>query len=134
MTILSYILFRIKSKFDITEDIHKIHKSFIGGGVGGEIGVDVAIVPVFGTHEIGVIGSGEMAPVRNELEIFGGEDAIAKSVKIVCGGSLHGVGIPGREITLGISPSDDFGHGNFVDGGFEIASFGDGDEFVFVFG
>ena len=50
------------------------------------------------------------------------------------GGALHGVGIPGREVALGIGPSDSFWHGDFVNWVHEVAGFGDGDELIVVFG
>lgn len=58
--------------------------------------MDVAIVPVFGAHCIGMVGSGEVAPIRNELEVVCGKDAFAEVVEILHGRNLHGVGEPSR--------------------------------------
>ena len=67
----------LQAVFEIAEDVLEIHEGFVGGGVGGKIGVDIAIVPIFGAHGIGVVGGGEVAPGANELWIMGGENAVA---------------------------------------------------------
>lgn len=42
--------------------------------------MDVAVVPVFSTHVVGVVGGGETAEVFDEFGVFGGEDGGAEGV------------------------------------------------------
>ena len=95
--------------------------------------MDIAIVPILGTHRIGVVGSSEIAPVADETLVFSGEDLITHGVEIALGRMLHGVGIPSRQIALSVGPGNGFGHGNLVGGGHEVTGFGNGDKFIVIF-
>ena len=68
------------SIFGVAEDVHEVHEGFVGAGVGGEVGVDVAVVPIFGTHGVDVVRSGKVTPVRNEVGVVRCEDFIADVV------------------------------------------------------
>ena len=94
--------------------------------------MDVAVVPVFGAHRIGVIRGGEIAPRTDEVGIVGSEDLVTEGVEVVHGGILHGVRGPSREVALGIGPGNGLWHGNLAGGLHEAASFEDGDKFIFV--
>ena len=94
--------------------------------------MDIAVVPIFGTHGVGVVGSSEIAPSANKFGVVSGEDALSDGVEVVHGGVLHGIRSPSGEVALGVCPSDGFWHGDFVGGLHEVAGFRNGDEFVFV--
>ena len=79
------------SVFEVAEDVFEVHERFVGASVGGEVGVDIAVVPVFGAHGIGVVAGGHVAPVANKLLVAGGENLLAHGVEIVLAGSLHGI-------------------------------------------
>lgn len=92
--------------------------------------MDVAIVPVFCAHIIGLVGGGEAAKIANQFGVAGFQNILAESIERFESGFLHVIPHPGGEVALGISPSDGVWHGDFGDGRFEMRSFGDSDEFV----
>ena len=94
--------------------------------------MNITIVPVFGTHSVRVVGSGHIAPIVDERNVFSGEDLFAHGVDFLHGRSLHGIREPSGQISLGIGPGDCLWHGDFIGRLAKIASFGDGEEFVIV--
>ena len=76
--------------------------------------MDVAVVPIFGTHGVDVIGSGQIAPVADKVGVAGGEDIVLKSIQIMGGRILHGTAGPGGKVALGVGPGDGLGHRDFA--------------------
>lgn len=59
----------------IVEDVHEVDVAVVGGVVGGEVFVDIAVGPVLGAHVVEVVARGELAPVGDDvldvLELLG---------------------------------------------------------------
>ena len=92
----------------------------------------ISVVPVFGTHGIGVVGCCEIAPSADEAIILCSKDTIAQCVEVMSGRMLHGIRSPSGKVTFGVGPSDSVWHGDVVGGGHEVAGFGDSDKFVVI--
>lgn len=104
--------------FYIVEYIHEIDVAVVGGVVGGEVFVDIAVGPVFGAHVVEVVAGGEFAPVGDDvfdfLDLLGvgfGFDldhAIFEDFFDTVGFFecvvLHGVASPGGEVAFGVGP------------------------------
>ena len=60
-----------ESCLHIVEDIHEVDVAVVGGVVGGEVFVDIAVGPILGAHVVEVIAGGEFSPVGEDVFDFG---------------------------------------------------------------
>ena len=102
----------------VIQRVHEVDVGVVGGVVGGEVLVDVAIGPVLGAHVVEVVGGGEFPPVFEQVLGLGHGGAVAgflgggvgafdggfEAVGVVEGVCLHGVAAPGGEVALGVGP------------------------------
>ncbi len=104
--------------FYIVEDIHEVDVAVVGGVVGGEVFVDIAVGPILGTHVVEVVAGGEFSPIGEDVFDFGRllwvglgfdldyavfEDAFNAVGFFECV-VLHGVASPGGEVAFGVGP------------------------------
>ncbi len=114
----------------IVEDIHEVDVAVVGGVVGAEVFVDIAVGPVFGAHVVEMVACGEFSPVVEEVGhlgflFFGGGrlgfndavfDEFFEAIGFFEGVVLHGVASPGGEVAFGVGPGDVVGDIVFADG------------------
>lgn len=121
---------KIETTFEIAEGVHEVDIGVVGGVVGREVLVHVAVGPVFGAHIIELVGGLELAPGIEEfvevfrLLFFNVFEFCFEVVDGLEGGLLDVVPTPGREVAFHVGPGDRMVHVDLSNRGELVDDFG----------